>query len=172
MLQYTDQLLIHLLQFFDFQKEKCLDSSNVWSMSRAKPNWGTSIFELIPRPKLTIKKILLKFFFSCFFSLKLLLCSLWFRFSLWQKTFLLKMTGFLRQKLVFFWKYSGKKKKKSEWQKMPIFEPIFDFRAERKRSWAEPSWKSFSSSYGSSQLDSDSSLIISHEIHQNFTVQL
>jgi hypothetical protein len=32
-----------------------------------------------------------------------------------------------------------KRKKKSERQKMPIFEPIFDFRAERKRSRAEPS---------------------------------
>ena len=30
------------------------------------------------------------------------------------------------------------KRKKSEWQKMPSVEPIFDFRAERKRSRAEP----------------------------------
>ena len=42
---------------------------------------------------------------------------------------------------------------------MPILEPIFDFRAERKRSRTEPSWKTFSSSYGSSQLGSNSSLI-------------
>ena len=32
-----------------------------------------------------------------------------------------------------------KKEKKSVRQKMPIFEPIFDFRAERKRSRAEKS---------------------------------
>ena len=44
---------------------------------------------------------------------------------------------------------------------MLIFEPIFDFRAERKRSRAELSRKSFSSSYGSSQLGSDSSLVSS-----------
>ena len=40
------------------------------------------------------------------------------------------------------------------WQNSKI---NFQFRAEVKRSWAEPSWKSFSSSYGSSKLCSDSS---------------
>ena len=39
------------------------------------------------------------------------------------------------------------------------FWPIFDFELNEKRSRAEPSWKSFSSSYGSSQLGSGSSLV-------------
>ena len=43
---------------------------------------------------------------------------------------------------------------------MAPFRPIFDFELKGKRSWAEPSWKSFSSSYGSSKLGSDSSLVV------------
>ena len=39
------------------------------------------------------------------------------------------------------------------------FRPIFDFELKRKRSRAELSWKSFSSSSGSSQLGSNSSLV-------------
>ena len=39
------------------------------------------------------------------------------------------------------------------------FGPVFDFELKGKKSRAEPSWKSFSSSSGSSQLGSDSSLI-------------
>ena len=39
------------------------------------------------------------------------------------------------------------------------FRPIFGFELNEKRSRAKPSWKSFSSSYGSSQLGSDSSLV-------------
>ena len=39
------------------------------------------------------------------------------------------------------------------------FRPIFYFELKEKRSRAEPSWKSFSSSSGSSQLGSDSSLV-------------
>ena len=40
------------------------------------------------------------------------------------------------------------------------FRPIFNFELKGKRSRAEPSWKSFSSSSGSSQLGSDSSLLL------------
>ena len=40
------------------------------------------------------------------------------------------------------------------------FRPIFDFELKWKRSRAELSWKSFSSSCGSSQLGSDSSLLV------------
>ena len=43
-------------------------------------------------------------------------------------------------------------------QNFGSFRPIIDFELKRKRSRAEPSWKSFSSSSGSSQLGSDSSL--------------
>ena len=46
------------------------------------------------------------------------------------------------------------------------FSANFRFRAEWKK--AEPSWKSFSSSYGSSQLGSDSSLLINVVIEQTF----
>ena len=58
--------------------------------------------------------------------------------------------------------YINKKKKKKNQIKIIIsacFGPIFDFKLKRKRSRAKPSWKSFSSSSGSSQLGSDSSLI-------------
>ena len=44
------------------------------------------------------------------------------------------------------------------------FRPILDFALRGKRSRAEPSWKSLSSSYGSSQLGSDSSL--AYTVHQ------
>ena len=44
-------------------------------------------------------------------------------------------------------------------QNFGSFWPIIDFELKRKRPRAEPSWKSFSSSSGSSQLGSDSSLI-------------
>ena len=57
------------------------------------------------------------------------------------------------------------------------FRPIFDFEL-GKRSRAEPSWKSFSSSSGSSQLGSDSWLvnkyvhIFDYCSHHNFSVSL
>ena len=40
-----------------------------------------------------------------------------------------------------------------------VFCQIFDYKLKWKRSRAKPSWKYFSSSYGSSQLGSDSSLV-------------
>ena len=40
-----------------------------------------------------------------------------------------------------------------------VFQSIFNSELKWKRSRAEPSWKSFSSSYGSGQLGSDSSLL-------------
>ena len=56
-----------------------------------------------------------------------------------KKAFLLKMTGFLGQKLVFSEKTMETRKRKSDRQKMMILNPILDFRAVRKRSRAEPS---------------------------------
>ena len=50
---------------------------------------------------------------------------------------------------------------KNENQNSGTFSAVFQFRTERKRSRAEPRWKSFSSSYDSSQLGSDSSLVYS-----------
>ena len=49
------------------------------------------------------------------------------------------------------------------------FWPIFGFELSEKRSRAEPSWKSFSSSYVSSQLGSDSSLI--NSVYHSFFLQ-
>ena len=48
-------------------------------------------------------------------------------------------------------------------QNLGSFLPDFSFPAEWKKvtSWAKPSWKTFSSSYGSNQLGSDSSLLAS-----------
>ena len=64
----------------------------------------------------------------------------------------------VKRKCQVFQKWKGNKKKKwvakksfSSWKKQ--------FRAEGKRPRAEPSWKSLSSSYGSSQLGSGSSLV-------------
>ena len=49
--------------------------------------------------------------------------------------------------------------KKNLNQNFSSLRPIFNFELSGKRSRAKPSWKSFSSSYGSSQLGSDSSLL-------------
>ena len=105
-------------------------------LAQSKPSWkgsepslGTSIFEL------SIKFLYSKFFCSCFFftgNVTLFTLIKNNGFSLRQKAFLLKMG----QKLVFFWKCSGKKEKKILASKMQIFKPIFDFWAER----AQPGW--------------------------------
>ena len=60
----------------------------------------------------------------------------------------------------------SKKRKSKLW----LVSAIFWFRAESKKvtSQSEPSWKSFSSSYGSSQLGSDSSLIFSRNKPMDF----
>jgi hypothetical protein len=57
--------------------------------------------------------------------------------------------------MILLHKFKKKKKKK----KSARFRPIFDFDLKGKSSRAEPSWKSLSSSSGSSQLGSDSSLV-------------
>jgi hypothetical protein len=55
------------------------------------------------------------------------------------KSFSSKNEGFSGAETCIFLKIQWKKEKKIKWQKMPIFELIFDFRAERKRSRAQPS---------------------------------
>ena len=59
-------------------------------------------------------------------------------------------------------KMQGKKDKKSEGQKSAYFSSLradFEFQSQPKPSRANPRQKLFSSSYGSSQIGSDSSLI-------------
>ena len=67
--------------------------------------------------------------------------------------------GFLGSRKVWFGYIHEKKKIKIKI--LAHFCPIFNFELNGKSSRAEPSWKSFSSSSGSSQFGSDSSLIFS-----------
>ena len=121
--------------------------------SWAEPSWGTSIFELKPswiffKNSNQISKfstsimIIINCMIICMkiYNIKGALGSwkLWFRYFI---------------------------EKKNQNQNFGSFSANFWFRAEGKKvtSRAEPSWKSFSSSSGSSQLSSDSSLVGMYE---------
>ena len=78
-------------------------------------------------------------------------------------TNLCKTKSFLGSWKVWF-NYINKKKKK---EKLAYFWPIFAFELKGKGSRAEPSWKSFSSSSSSSQLGSNSSLIVSDTVYSS-----
>ena len=132
---------------------------------RAEPSWGTLIFELNPS-----WQNIVYFFYPFFPQVFIIRFCLYIMILINFMIIIYKEIRCFRVKLYELWKLI--KDRSSNFG--PFFGPFSaDFWLVFGRfllpSWvkkvtsrAEPSWKSFSSSYGSSQLGSDSSLIFTY----------
>ena len=128
----------------------------------SEPSWGTLISELKPSWQCQQNiAILFSQFFSQVFIIRFCLHIYQFRDHL-----LANKVFFDAYLFYIIMKINKKNSSSTENWILAHFRPIFgsflvDFASELKwkRSRAEPSWKSFSSSYGSSQLGSGSSLL-------------